>query len=107
MDGNWRRRIDRLVAGYHRGEYTALEVQAAAVNTVPIESITELISRLPAEICERIRERAIETEWSEDWPPLITINGPPQNEESQRLYRLKMASLRAFFELEDTTDQRH
>jgi hypothetical protein len=107
IEQDWRRRIDRLASYYRHGIYTALEVQSTAVEAVPIEAVGELISRLPAEICQRIRERAVETEWSEDWPPLISINGPQQTEDSQRLFRLKMAALRALFESEETTNQRH
>lgn len=108
IEQDWRRRIDRMVADYRRGMYTALEVRAAAVEAIPIlRPSGELISRFPPEICQRIREQAIETEWSEKWPPLISIMGSPQTEESQRLFRLKMAALPALFESEETTDQRH
>jgi hypothetical protein len=105
VDQHWRRRIDRLVSNYHRGVCTAREVQSAAVEAIPIEGVAELITRLPTEIVKRLREFAVETEWSEDWPPLLSINAPQLTQESQRLLRLKWAALRALFESEETSDQ--
>lgn len=91
--------VDRLVAGYQRGIYTALEVQSAVVAAMPVQSASELRSRLPEEIVQGLRARAREFSDSseDDWVELVTINGPPFTEESGRLFIRKQLALNAYF----------
>ena len=97
IEQDWRRRVDRFVAGYERGVYTALELRCAVVEAMPVEKAAELVSRLPPEIIQLLHQRAVEVgRWSDsDLASLITINGPEPSEESRQLFRAKWSALNA------------
>jgi hypothetical protein len=99
IEESWHNRVDRFVAAYKRGEYTALELQFAVVAAMPVESVGELLSRLPDQIIRLLRVRANEySNLSEDdWASLISIKGPPPTEESSRLSIRKWLALNAYF----------